>query len=417
VIPTLRLLEKYLNLFLVFLFPTQLALHFWPDFAFVFGIRVDYLSPAIYLTDLLFVILLVPWLIKERRNFLRSLKYSNKFLLFFLIIFVVNLLITSVFWVSLIKWIKIIEMIFVAYYVNKRKDVFTVSRVSSTLFYSLLFFSVIGILQFFFGRTLGGTFYWLGERTFSNLTPGIANIYLFGKNFLRIYSTFPHPNALAGFVGLATIFIFFNRFVKNKLFIFIGFLLIFIVFTLTFSMSAYIAISVCVILYLVFKKKILNQKALNLLIVLTFIASFYLTIFSKPLLQSGIDFSKSFRERLVLADISREIISENWVVGTGLNTFVIKETLFGELENSVWLLQPVHNIYLLILTEAGISGVVLLFLSFYLILKSSIKLNKIWGVLSIVFILTTGLFDHYWLTIQQNMLLASLLIGLSLRKE
>ena len=416
-IPTLRLLEKYLNLFLVFLFPTQLALHFWPDFAFVFGIRVDYLSPAIYLTDLLFVILLVPWLIKERRNFLRSLKYSNKFLLFFLIIFVVNLLITSVFWVSLIKWIKIIEMIFVAYYVNKRKDVFTVSRVSSTLFYSLLFFSVIGILQFFFGRTLGGTFYWLGERTFSNLTPGIANIYLFGKNFLRIYSTFPHPNALAGFVGLATIFIFFNRFVKNKLFIFIGFLLIFIVFTLTFSMSAYIAISVCVILYLVFKKKILNQKALNLLIVLTFIASFYLTIFSKPLLQSGIDFSKSFRERLVLADISREIISENWVVGTGLNTFVIKETLFGELENSVWLLQPVHNIYLLILTEAGISGVVLLFLSFYLILKSSIKLNKIWGVLSIVFILTTGLFDHYWLTIQQNMLLASLLIGLSLRKE
>ena len=360
-IPTLRLLEKYLNLFLVFLFPTQLALHFWPDFAFVFGIRVDYLSPAIYLTDLLFVILLVPWLIKERRNFLRSLKYSNKFLLFFLIIFVVNLLITSVFWVSLIKWIKIIEMIFVAYYVNKRKDVFTVSRVSSTLFYSLLFFSVIGILQFFFGRTLGGTFYWLGERTFSNLTPGIANIYLFGKNFLRIYSTFPHPNALAGFVGLATIFIFFNRFVKNKLFIFIGFLLIFIVFTLTFSMSAYIAISVCVILYLVFKKKILNQKALNLLIVLTFIASFYLTIFSKPLLQSGIDFSKSFRERLVLADISREIISENWVVGTGLNTFVIKETLFGELENSVWLLQPVHNIYLLILTEAGISGVVLLF--------------------------------------------------------
>ncbi|KKR41762.1 MAG: seg [Microgenomates group bacterium GW2011_GWC1_41_20] len=416
-IPILRLLEKYLNLFLVFLFPTQLALHFWPDFAFVFGIRVDYLSPAIYLTDLLFVILLVPWLVKERHNFLRDLGNSKKLLLLFLLILLANLLITSAFWISLIKWTKIIEMILVAYYVNKRKDIFTVSKVSTILFCSLLFFSIIGILQFFLGRTLGGIFYWLGERTFSIFTPGIASVNLFGKNFLRIYSTFPHPNALAGFIGLTAIFLIFNRFISNKVLMTFGYLLISVVFILAFSMSAYIAFFICIILYFVFKLKIFNQKALTLFIVLMSLLSFYLTIFSKPLLQSGINFSKSFRERLVLANISGEMISENWVVGAGLNTFIIKETVYGNLENSVWLLQPVHNIYLLVLTEVGLSGIILLSLVLYRFLKNCIKSKNIWGVLSIIFILTTGLFDHYWFTIQQNMLLISLLLGLSLREK
>ncbi|KKS04474.1 MAG: Lipid A core-O-antigen ligase-like protein enyme, partial [Candidatus Woesebacteria bacterium GW2011_GWE1_41_24] len=220
------------------------------------------------------------------------------------------------------------------------------------------------------------------------------------------YSTFPHPNALAGFIGLTAIFLIFNRFISNKVLMTFGYLLISVVFILAFSMSAYIAFFICIILYFVFKLKIFNQKALTLFIVLMSLLSFYLT-----------NFSKSFRERLVLANISGEMISENWVVGAGLNTFIIKETVYGNLENSVWLLQPVHNIYLLVLTEVGLSGIILLSLVLYRFLKNCIKSKNIWGVLSIIFILTTGLFDHYWFTIQQNMLLISLLLGLSLREK
>src|SRR5687767_12118252 len=44
--------------FLLFL-PTQLGIHFWPDFSSIFGIRVDYLSPTIYLTDLLVFFLIL----------------------------------------------------------------------------------------------------------------------------------------------------------------------------------------------------------------------------------------------------------------------------------------------------------------------------------------------------------------------
>ena len=49
--------ERYLVNLFVFLIPTQLALHFWLPGSFVFGIRVDYLAPSIYLTDILFVLI------------------------------------------------------------------------------------------------------------------------------------------------------------------------------------------------------------------------------------------------------------------------------------------------------------------------------------------------------------------------
>lgn len=416
-IPNLRILEKYLNLLLIFLFPTQLALHFWPEFSFILGIRVDYLSPAIYLTDVLFAMLFIPWIVKERHNFFNDLRHSKKLLVLLLIIMVINLSITSIFWVSLIKWIKLIEMVLVAYYVKKRKDVFTPGSISKVLFFSILLFSTIGVLQLFLGKTLGGIFYWLGERSFSVFTPGIASINLFGRNYLRMYSTFPHPNSLAGYMGLAFVFLAFNQLTNNKFIIICGYLIMSVVFILTFSMSAYVAILACVILYLIFKKKIINQRAITLFIVLNFLVSFYLTILSKPLLQTDINFSKSSRERLILGNISGEIISKNWVSGTGLNTFIVNEISYGHLENSIWLLQPVHNIYLLTLTETGLLGATMLLYLFYRLLVNNIKSNKMWGVLVIVFIMITGLFDHYWITIQQNMLLAALLLGISLREK
>jgi len=48
--------------------PTQLALHFWPSWAHVFGIRVDYLAPTLYLTDLLLIVLIITWINPLIRN-------------------------------------------------------------------------------------------------------------------------------------------------------------------------------------------------------------------------------------------------------------------------------------------------------------------------------------------------------------
>jgi len=412
-----KLLGKYLSLLLIFLFPTQLALHFWPNFAFVFGIRVDYLSPTIYLTDLLFISLFVPWIIKKRIKATSDIKKYKYLLILFFGIIVFNLFFSSVFYVSLIKWLKIIEFVALGYYVKNREDIFSIRNVSITLFYSLIFFSFIGVLQFFRGITLGNILYLLGERSFTIFTPGIALVNLFGDNYLRAYSTFSHPNSFAGFLGASLIFLYFNYLKNINIYKFFGLLVILSAFVLTFSLSAFVGLSFCLVLYFAFKKHLFNIKGFNLFIILFLLLSFYFSVFSGSILGSGITLSQSFSERVELANIAGKMFSESWITGVGLNNFIINEISYTEISSNVWLLQPVHNIYLLLVTEMGIAGILILyyFISFYFVRNT--KTKNSWGILIIFFVLTTGLFDHYWFTIQQNMLLLSLFLGISSREK
>src|SRR3989338_7356441 len=58
-----QLLTSNFSSFLLFLFilllPTQLGKHFFFDFSYLSGVRVDYLAPTIYLTDILALLLLI----------------------------------------------------------------------------------------------------------------------------------------------------------------------------------------------------------------------------------------------------------------------------------------------------------------------------------------------------------------------
>jgi O-antigen ligase len=238
---------------------------------------------------------------------------------------------------------------------------------------------------------------------------------LFGRNYLRIYSTFSHPNSFAGFLGVSIIFLITNYLKKINPYKFVGLSVILLAFILTFSLSAYVAMALCLFMYFVLNMHKVNVKWTNVFLVLIFLVSFLFSIFSKPILDSGISLSKSFNERLDMGNVAGKIFSEKWVTGTGLNTFIVNEVSFASADKGVWLLQPVHNIFLLIISETGILGAVLLF---YLISFTFAKnSNNTWGILVIFFVLITGLFDHYWFTIQQNMLLSSLLLGISFRKN
>src|SRR5476651_2543095 len=67
----LSLLFFYL---LILFLPTQLGKHFWPNFSFVYGIRVDYLSPTIYISDILFVLLFFLSIFSLRKALLAIIK-------------------------------------------------------------------------------------------------------------------------------------------------------------------------------------------------------------------------------------------------------------------------------------------------------------------------------------------------------
>src|SRR5260221_12343343 len=60
--------QNKLFFLILLLLPTQFGRHFWPSFSFVLGQRVDYLTPILYLTDILIVLFVILNLIQNIKN-------------------------------------------------------------------------------------------------------------------------------------------------------------------------------------------------------------------------------------------------------------------------------------------------------------------------------------------------------------
>jgi O-antigen ligase len=407
----LRKVEQFVVLSLLFLLPTQLAYHFWPSWAFVFGLRVDLLAPSVYLTDILIAILFLITIATDRKTlFLLLVKHKILFLLFLLFV-VSNCVLSTSQPESVYKWIKLFEYSFCGYYFYKQQ-ILKLSQIVRAIFYSVLAFSIIGFLQFFKGGTLGGVFYYLGERTFNLSTPGIALVSLNGAEHLRAYSTFSHPNSLAGYLGASILFILLSGKLKRSVFNILGLFLIVACFFVTFSVSAYLGMFFAFSFLLITNKRLLKQTILAYLL-FAIVGSLTLPLVSPWFLKTFPLIGQNISQRLDLAYIAGQLISQNLLLGVGHGTFIVTIPLFKGIFSYSWLLQPVHNIFLLVLSETGIIG---LLVFCYLIYKTVVKLlelNKVFLLIPLVFIVFTGLFDHYTLTLQQNSILFSLFIGIS----
>lgn len=368
--------EKLILALFIFLLPCQLAYHLWPQFAYVYGLRVDYLSPAIYLTDILFLFL-IPFI-----------KVWPKKVLFLIgLLAAVNIFLARNPILSLFKWLTVFKLILVGLYFYSCRY-YKIIRLA--LLASIIFFTFLGLGQFVFQKTLGSWFYWLGERSFNIQTPGIALVKIWGVNFLRAYSTFSHPNSFAGFMGAAAIIVYALA-QKRKLLLatFLGLGLV-----LTFSLGAFGGLVLALILVKANRKFRLYLPAI--LIVLSFGFSYL-----SPRYFPG---NESLQTRLSLAAGSVRLLSTNPFFGVGLNNSV------GFMEK----LQPVHNVFLLVGAETGLIGLLLVFGMLTILIS---KVSNRYYLLALVFVFLTGMMDHYWFTLQQNQLLLSLLIGLSLNEK
>lgn len=372
----------YKLLFQVFIFflPTQLAYHFWPEWALIQGIRVDYLAPAVYLTDILIVALCIMYYVRN------PLPKISRWVLLFIFI---NIVISLRWQIALIKWIKIGELFLLVYVVARDVRINVRSWVIKPLTLSVVFFTLLAFIQIFLGHTVGGLFYWLGERTFNTQTPGISLLNIFDHTYLKAYSTFSHPNSLAGFLGVALLlFTMYETRWTPKIFSTLG-------IALTFSLGAVIGLAL--------------RKLPRYFFYILILLSLLLPLISSQLL--NIQFPDNIADRLTLYVASGQMISKHILFGVGLNNFIVGLTQITVNSGRVWLLQPVHNIISLIVSEMGVVGLALFIFG---VTRIYTKMNK--KYLSIImFIFITGMFDHYWLTLQQNLLLMSVVLGLSFR--
>lgn len=373
----LKKIESVL-LFLILLFlPTQLGLHFWPRFSYIYSLKIDYLSPVIYFWDLLVLALFFVWIFgKPIIN-----KPALNLLLLFLFTQALSLFGASNLGAGLVRLEQYIIAGFSGLYIASLQNK---KVIYLPLLIGILGESLIAILQFIHGATLG--FWILGERSFSITTPGIAKFDIYGRQFLRPYGTFPHPNVLAAYFLVICVLI-----IRRPTLLFITALTIFLTMSRTAILAGFL-------LLLNLRKKWLIMLSLLLAPVLFIRFSSIFNFDNLALLR---------REELVGS--AWQLFLKSPFYGIGLNNFIpaLADNLISGPSR---FLQPAHNIFFLTLAETGIIGLLGLI---SLIIWPMIKRVNLLPWIIIIFL---GMFDHYFLTLPQGYRLLFLVWGLSFSK-
>ena len=391
---------KQWNKLLMFLFilflPTQLGKHFFLPFSYLSGVRVDYLAPTIYLTDIIIFLLTIA-------NFKIVFKFfKNKKILIGLFLLLINVLFSRLPAISLYWLIKVIEFLAVISLSKKMLKTLKEKSILTAFLLSGLFELFLAITQLINKHSVQGIFYYFGERLISLSMPGVAKASLQGVEFLRPYGTFSHPNSLAGFFLFLYFLVLTNKkfnhyFILKYLFLFISSTLVFI----SFSKIAIVSYLILNTLYLILNTKINCRICKIARITVPFIISL---IF----LQTTTDLA-TIGKRIELMKNSITVILHYQIQGVGLGSYLIEQAQFSS-KYYLFFNQPVHNIFLLYFSELGIViGGLIIFLSLA-------KINRLIKISPYVFfaLILTGLFDHYWLTLQQNFLLMGLIMGMTL---
>ncbi len=240
-----------------------------------------------------------------------------------------------------------------------------------------------------------------------------------GLRFLRAYGTFPHPNILAGFslVSLLgpTHILLTNKKLNHSALVLFVFGIILTV--LTFSRSGWLGYIVYMVI-LILKSKYLDQKRLWLMVaasVLTIVLALYplralvFTRISNAPVQTE---QLSTFGRSWLTAQAVEMIRENPLGGVGAGSFVLRLADYA-VEGA--LIEPVHNLFLLVGAELGIVGFILLaslYASTGLTIIRVQTPNAILASGTIAGLGVISLFDHYLWTVAPGRLLLGLAFGL-----
>ena len=284
--------------------------------------------------------------------------------------------------------------------------------------------SIWGIAQFVLQRDLG--LQRLGE---SLLTPGGFQIASLAGNppLLRAYGVFPHPNVLAGFLGLGLVIgiavLFSERLRRWYAQLGIGVVLGVIAagLLLTYSRAGVVfgglaGLAVTGAGLWIFRRFPWGLLLIIPCLLITFLPNRTLTVERAG---GGDVANQAIPDRLVQFQIAEQMITAR-PYGVGAGNYAPTADVFrpdlGGYEK-----QPVHNVVLLLATELSILAVAMLGIFVgrggWNVIKRRLSpagdpLAGIVALSATGFVLLTGLTDHYWLTLPQGLLLAGLVLGM-----
>jgi len=377
---------------------------------YVDGVVSNYLIPTISILDLGLVLLFASYVYEFGWKHVMVLLSSYRL---WLGLFVGFILLSCVFNSSLLGLLNggrlvlgILDLVLLIDFFRMQKRQNVLRMVWYVFMGFVLVQGVLGILQFSRGASLGLGF--LGESQIVSGMQGSSFVILNNEVFLRSYGTFPHPNILAGFFVLCLLigmFLYLNEKFEWKLgAILLGILSsIFVVFT--FSRICILLVLIVWLVFLFFRFVVRKKMIYSF--------SFGLLVERFLNLISGGD--TSWSDRVNLMKSSFGVIRDNWLMGIGLGGFT--KGMEGNIpltSNGVMLIQPVHNVPLLMVSEIGVVGTLL-----YCVLLGSILLGNVkrmgWFKWLVVFVLIViGCFDHYLFSLPQGVVMGGVLILLTM---
>jgi O-antigen ligase len=403
-----RLLSKIEEVLLfcsILLLPTQLGKHFWPESAYVFSLPVDYLSPTLYVWDVIALGFIVTRIGKLKR--VKPIYSLNPSFQIFILFLITQLLSTVINQTYAVGFVRLCEYLVVGLWsLMLSTYVFQdlLKRIQYPLLMSFVFEVLLSLLQVTYGHSIG--FWIFGERTFSLTTPAIAKFNMYGYELLRPYGTFSHPNVLAAYILICSFIIWQLSSLSTTRKLGIGIVGSLIV-VLSVSRTVFIA-------GLFFLLSIPKRFIVWIVIILVVLSPFLYVRFSSLFTYDLLSWVR--REELFMTGLN--LTSQNPFFGVGLNNFIPTIAYASPIAGMSRFLQPIHNIYLLTLSETGLIGffgflIFILYPLYLLRINMTVNASKTLLRLWIV-ILFLGLFDHYLLTLPQGQRLLFLVWGLSM---
>lgn len=454
-------IEHILVSLIIFTIPFNLFFKWESDSAFLRGIKIDYLLPKMYLQDILLLCLGTYLLYSNRHhlafhikqkisrlkiarmrhskahtfstrltNLAHSLTNNLTPILFMSLVLIVGIrTIVTQQASSYAGFLQLASAADLTYYLYKR---FSWQRllklVWAPLVATAVMQSTIGIYQYIFQKSLFG--YTLFGEIDLSLPGAIARESFFGVLRVLPYGTLPHPNVLAGLLGVASNILLLeiqcNRQTRNSIvlkYLVLGLLL----FTILLSRS-WLAIFGLV---LVFAVRYLSSKfSVRMLFSLYIIVSVAYLLLPKwfsyqSIMETG---NYSLIRRVQLNQAGFSVLKDHYWFGTGLNQSLKPMHKTYTMVSPADFIQPIHSIYLLWLVETGVIGASLTALLIASLSKRSLdrqhlvnsthsaspQLHGGLWLIPLLFIAWLGIFDHYIVTIRQGQLLAALAIALTL---
>ncbi len=398
---------------LIFLFglllPSSWAKHWLITESLVNGVLVDYLMPDLWVQDIIALAIIVFSVIQLRvrgYGFLKILTRNPQtrnpitLELFSGILILISVIFSPIPLVSMINFIRFLLAMSVSWIIFKNKSLHrpVLLGLSGAVIWSALLAFAQFVKQ---GTVVGWRF--LGEPIYSLGSGGVKKISLANSQLVAPMATFPHANVMGAF-GLLS-FLFFRN--KDQFFCKLAKYFSLVLIVLSFSIPIYLSLFYLIVCQLFCTIVHNNRQADTKIKLISFFSWGILSLVSLIVFYKlGIIKPNSIYRRWSLIKSSVAIIKARPLVGVGWGTFVKS---LPDYSSQLKFLQPVHNVFLLVLSELGVLGTsgLLLLVREYL---RTVKLKNYCLLITVYLLLFT--FDHYFWTTTQGLYLLWVMIAL-----